>query len=76
MVDRSLATMNLRIPATGHRKDMLSERAVMVTAPNDNMKARSALGTVRALAAMTRNVIDTTDTTIITTNVLVRIRSR
>lgn len=74
MVDRSLATMNLRIPAIGHRKDMVSERAVMVTAPNDNMKARSAPDTVRALAAMMRNVIDTADTTIIT--IPVRIRSR
>lgn len=80
MVDRNLATMNLRILAIGPRKDMVSERAAMDTAPSDDMRVRSAPGTVRALAvgaAMMRNVLtDTTDTTIITMNGLVRIRIR
>lgn len=79
MVDRSLATMNLRILAIGPRKDMVSERAAMDTAPSGNMRARSALGTVRALVvgvAMRNVLTDTTDTTIITMNGLVRIRIR
>lgn len=83
MVDRSLATMILRILAIGPRKDMVSERAAMDTAPSDNMsdnmRARSAPGTVRALAvgvAMRNVLTDTTDTTIITMNGLVQIRIR
>lgn len=79
MVDRSLATMNLRILAIGPRKDTVSERAAMDTAPSDNMRGRSAPGTVRALAvgvAMRNVLTDTTDTTIITMNGLVRIRIR
>lgn len=79
MVDRSLATMNLRILAIGPRKDMVSVRAAMDTAPSDNMRVRSAPGIVRALAvgvAMRNVLTDTTDTTIITMNGLVRIRIR
>ena len=81
MVDSNLGTMNMRILAIGPRKDMASGRAVMDTAPSDNMRARSAPGTARALtveAAMMRNVLtDTTDTTItITMNGLVRNRIR
>jgi hypothetical protein len=86
MVDRSLAITNLKIPAIGPRKDMASERAVMDTAPNDDMdmRMRSAPGTIRAPAveaAMMRNILTgTTDTTattaIITMDRLVRIRIR
>lgn len=58
---------------------MGSERVVMDTAPSDNMRVRSAPGIIRALvvgAAMRNVLTDTTDTTIITMNGLVRIRIR
>jgi hypothetical protein len=81
MVDSNLGTMNMGILAIGPRKDMASGMAVMDTAPSDNMRARNAPGTARALAveaAMMRNALtDTTDTTItITMNGLVRNRIR
>ncbi|EKV11253.1 NIMA-interacting protein TinC [Penicillium digitatum PHI26] len=69
----------------GHKRVMVSERAAMDTAPSDNMRTRSAPGTVRALAvrAAMRNIltdtidtIDTTIITIITMNDLVWIRIR
>lgn len=77
MVDRSLATMNMRGPG---KKDMVNGlRAAMNIAASDDMRMRIGPGTVRALtaeAAMMRSVLTTDTTVTITMNGPIQIRIR